>query len=196
MNIWNNRQQYIGLIIVLVIFIGAISGGIYFQVSSQAIAKTVNRKEKELSLIQKEIQSLRRMRPDKSKIKAEYRRLLDYVPAKQGTEEEFLWDLGRLAEESNMKINNCSPKNNLLRLNNYPGYHISQWQVELSGGYKSFVRFLEILPKGKRFILVSRMELESMPTGANNGKLGEGYQLTAQLTLDLVSAKPQEKVEK
>lgn len=185
-----------GLIIVLVLFIGAIAGGIFFQIRSKTITDIINQKEKEISSIQKEIKTLRRLRPEKSKIKTEYQRLLNFIPANPESEEEILWELGRLAEECAMKINKCSPKNNVLHFANYPGYQVSQWQVELRGDYQSITKFLGVLPHGKRFILINEMSLESISNGASNGKLNEGYQLNAQLTLDLISTAPQGKVEK
>lgn len=182
-----NKSQFLGLIIVLAVFITAVGGGIILHQQNRNLAIRLEKAEARLASARQQLRSNRSDDSQKRRIELEHLRLEEFIPNREN-QEEMIMELGQLAQKYNLKIRRCALNPKTLILKDLPQYQASQWLVELSGDYQGLTNFLAALPQGSRLILVSDMELASSTRSDLNGQPLDGaYQLDARLNLDLIS---------
>lgn len=187
------KRSDIIILAIMILVVGGLGFGVYHYLGQVAKA-TAQRQEKEqqLQAIKQKILRFAKLRDQVAENEAAMQRLADYIPGQEG-QAEFIMELDELSRLSGVKLQNCSVNEQPVPFPNLPEYVIYQWTVSLKSDYAQLMKFLEVLPDGKRSAMVSKINITSATPEAGD-KSRAKYSLTAQLTLDLISTGGQKKV--
>jgi Tfp pilus assembly protein PilO len=179
----NKPNNFYGSLILIILLIGVFAGGVVLHFANGNLNAAIKKKEQQLLQLQQEIKSYQRERSGKQVIKNEHKRLVGFIPSREN-QEEFIWELGKLAQDNNLKIGNCLFDSKLLTLKKLPKYQALQCQVSITGTYQNLLAFIDSLPGNTRLVLVSKINLKLITTANNN----EPPQFEALFTLDLIAS--------
>ncbi|HEX3047647.1 MAG TPA: type 4a pilus biogenesis protein PilO [Bacillota bacterium] len=179
----NKPNNFLGPLILIILLIGVFAGGVILHFVNRNLNATIKKKEQQLIQLQQAIKTYQRERSGKQVIKSEHKRLVGFIPSREN-QEEFIWELGKLAQDNNLKIGNCLFDSKLLTLKKLPKYQALQCQVSITGSYQNLLGFIDSLPQIARLVLVSKINLKLI-TAANNN---DPPQFEALFTLDLIAS--------
>ncbi|MCL6589705.1 MAG: type 4a pilus biogenesis protein PilO [Firmicutes bacterium] len=183
MNTVNNKRNFTGPLILIILFTGVLAGGAILHYINGNLKNAIKSKQQRLIQLQEEIKSYQRERAGKQIIKQEHKRLAGFIPSREN-QEEFIWELGKLAQENNLKIGDCIYNSKLLTLKSLPKYQALQCKVTITGSYQDILAFIDSLSRIARLVLVSNLSLKLIPGASNT----DPSQFDARLTLDLITS--------
>jgi hypothetical protein len=179
-----NRTGYLGIVILFAIFITAITGGIILHLQNQTIAAERKQKKQQLLSLQDQIKSLQNLNSIKTSETGN--QPIPDASLQHSNQVVFREEVKGLAEDNNLQIIKWDSDPNTFVMKNHPEYRIAQWKLEVRGDYTGLFRFLEALPHNRQLVRLSGLKMVSVYKGLDN-KGGYGYELKAQLILDLLS---------
>lgn len=165
------------------IFLGAMSGFIYYYNLTNEVSAAREQKETELRNAITKIKNLPKLKEEVAALEEEELKLAEYIPSKEG-QAEFVWQLQELAGQSGVTITKCTIEKDSKEYVDTKIYKVFQWKVSISGKYQGVIHFLELLPLAKRSAMVSNLQVSSEPNDDNPGD----YILKADMTLDLITS--------
>jgi len=181
----NQKSEIWMIVLFIVIFLGAVSGGIYCYNENMKLTAVKGQKELELISRQNRIRELPRLEKKILELQAEESRLATYLPTKE-KQAELVLQLQEMAEQSGITIKSCRTQNDPKPLPKLAGYQAFQWELKIAGNYQGLVDFLKLIPAGKRCVMVSDLNVAT----ATESELKKSP-ITADLNLDLVSLSTQ-----
>lgn len=179
------------IIIGIVILLSAIGGFIYLYNLTSETAALRQQKDSELKIAVGKIERSPQIEEELAQLRAEEIRLDKFVPDKEG-QDEFIWQLEELADQSKITIASCNIEKESKDYKDLTGFKVYQWNVKIRGDYKGLYNFLKILPESKRGVMVSMIKINSL---VDNEKVKKNYLLEVELILDLITSSG-EKVKK
>ncbi len=180
----NQKHKLLMIVLGAVVFLGALSGGIYCYNENMKLTAVKGQQELELSLRRNKLRTLPKLEKQLIAMQAEENRLASYLPTKE-KQAELILQLNEMASQSGVTIKNCRTQNEPKPLPNLAGYQAYQWEMKISGDYYGLVNFLKLVPDGKRCVMVSGLDV------ATENEAEQKSMIVADLNLDLVSLSTQ-----
>lgn len=177
-----NKADFIVMTVIFLIFIGAATGGVLLHIRNQSVETELKQKKHQLAELKQELESIQNTTSQNREtlIRVE-NQSASLMPFDRGQQEIFREELERLGSDNHIKIIKSELLSPPSTIKDNPEFQVSQWQLIFTGDYRGFTGFLEALPRNKRLAMISKLKVTPEYLKENQ------YQLTARLTLDLIS---------
>jgi len=174
-----NKADYIIITLFLIIFTGAVTGGILLHIQNRSIEKELAQNKQQLTELKRELESIETPGFEGREPFAPSSHKIPFDP---GQQDLFGKALDQMAKENHLKIVKSELTSVSFAVKDNPDYQVSQWTLILNGEYSGLMGFLEVLPRMERPALISALKISPEYLKKNQ------YQLTAYLTLDVIAA--------
>jgi hypothetical protein len=177
-----NKADFMVMTIIFIIFIGAATGGVLLHIRNQSIETELKQKKHQLAALKQELESVQNTashgRETLNRLNNQFTPL---VPFDRTQQEIFKEEMERIGNHNHLKIIKSELLSPPSVIKDNPEYQVSQWQLIFTGDYRGFTGFLEALPRNTKLAMIAKLNVTPEYLKENQ------YQLTARLTLDLIS---------
>lgn len=180
-----NKTDFVVMAVIFMIILGAATGGVLLRIRNQSIETELWQKKQQLAELKRELESVQTnttgSRETVTPVENQVTSLLVAFDSEQ--QEIFKVELERLATENHLMTVKSELAAQPTSVKDNPDYQVSQWYLVLTGDYRGVNGFMETLPQNTRLAMIDKLKITTEYLNENQ------YQLTARLTLDVISKK-------
>lgn len=177
-----NKADFTVMTIIFIIFITAATGGVLLHIRNQSIQAELQQKKQQIATLKQELELVQNAASQNRETLTRVRnQATGLVPFDRGQQDIFRGELERLVSDNHLRIIKSELLSPPSAVKDNPEYQVSQWQLIFKGDYRGFTGFLEALPRNGRLAMIAKLKVTPEYLKENQ------YQLTARLTLDLIS---------
>lgn len=178
------------LVIGILLILGGAAGCYFLYDSVSKVVAEKQLKDDELQKLKLKAEQLPQLLEEIERLENEESRLIAFIPTKE-EQAEFIWELENLAKTCDVTITKCTIQSSTKQIPNLPDYIIYPWDLTITGNFNGLTKFMDLVTKGKRSVMVSAFKVNSTVSAE---RFKEGYELKVDMNLDLITIANEKKV--